>query len=52
VLLEFCGLVGPLIVDEEAIYDPRSANDRLLHGMTIVLLLTCSPADPPGSAVP
>ena len=32
-LLEFCGLVGTLIVDGEAIYDPRSANDRLLFGM-------------------
>jgi hypothetical protein len=32
-LLEFCGLVGALIVDEEAIYDPRSPNDRLLLGM-------------------
>jgi excisionase family DNA binding protein len=32
-LLEFCGLVGTLIVDEEAIYDPRLANDRLLLGM-------------------
>src|ERR1700757_2405856 len=32
-LLEFCGLVGTLIVDEDAIYDPRSANDRLLLGM-------------------
>jgi DNA invertase Pin-like site-specific DNA recombinase len=32
-LLEFCGLVGTLIVDEEAIYDPRSPNDRLLLGM-------------------
>ncbi|MGY4182990.1 DNA invertase Pin-like site-specific DNA recombinase [Bradyrhizobium sp. USDA 4518] len=32
-LLEFCGLVGTLIVDEEAIYDPRSPNDRLLVGM-------------------
>jgi DNA invertase Pin-like site-specific DNA recombinase len=32
-LLEFCGLVGTLIVDEEAIYDPRSSNDRLLLGM-------------------
>src|SRR6187551_239224 len=31
-LLEFCGLVGTLIVDEEAIYDPRSPNDRLLLG--------------------
>lgn len=32
-LLEFCGLVGTLIVDEEAIFDPRSPNDRLLLGM-------------------
>jgi DNA invertase Pin-like site-specific DNA recombinase len=31
--LEFCGLVGMLIVNEEAIYDPRSTNDRLLLGM-------------------
>ena len=32
-LLEFCGLVAPLIVDEEGIYDPRHPNDRLLLGM-------------------
>jgi DNA invertase Pin-like site-specific DNA recombinase len=32
-LLEFCGLVGTLIVDEDTIYDPRSPNDRLLLGM-------------------
>ncbi|MFZ3180048.1 MAG: recombinase family protein [Methylocystis silviterrae] len=32
-LLEFCGLVGTLIVDEDAAYDPRSPNDRLLLGM-------------------
>lgn len=32
-LLEFCGLVGSLIIDEEGIYDPRLANDRLLLGM-------------------
>ena len=32
-LLDFCGLVGTLIVDEEAIYDPGSPNDRLLLGM-------------------
>jgi excisionase family DNA binding protein len=32
-LLEFCGLVGTLIVDEEGIYDPRHPNDRLLLGM-------------------
>ena len=28
-LLEFCGLVGSLIVDEDGVYDPRSPNDRL-----------------------
>lgn len=32
-LLEFCGLVGTLLVDEDAIFDPRSPNDRLLLGM-------------------
>lgn len=32
-LLEFCGLVGTLIVDEDGIYDPRDPNDRLLLGM-------------------
>lgn len=32
-LLEFCGLVGTLIIDEEGIYDPRNPNDRLLLGM-------------------
>lgn len=32
-LLEFCGLVSTLIVDEEGIYDPRHPNDRLLLGM-------------------
>jgi DNA invertase Pin-like site-specific DNA recombinase len=32
-LLEFCGLVGSLIVDEDGIYDPRLSNDRLLLGM-------------------
>jgi len=32
-LLEFCALVGSLIVDEDGIYDPRSVNDRLLLGM-------------------
>jgi DNA invertase Pin-like site-specific DNA recombinase len=32
-LLEFCGLVDTLIVDEEGIYDSRSINDRLLLGM-------------------
>jgi len=32
-LLEFCGLVDTLIVDEDGVYDPRQANDRLLLGM-------------------
>jgi DNA invertase Pin-like site-specific DNA recombinase len=32
-LIEFCGLVATLIVDEDGIYDPRHPNDRLLLGM-------------------
>jgi DNA invertase Pin-like site-specific DNA recombinase len=32
-LLEFCRLVDAIIVDEEAVYDPRQPNDRLLLGM-------------------
>ena len=32
-LLEFCGLVDTLIVDEDGVYEPRSPNDRLLLGM-------------------
>ena len=32
-LLEFCGLVSCLLADEQAIYDPRLPNDRLLLGM-------------------
>lgn len=32
-LLEFCGVVGTLIVDEDGLYDPRLINDRLLLGM-------------------
>jgi excisionase family DNA binding protein len=32
-LLEFCGLVGTLIVDQDGVYDPRHPNDRLLLGM-------------------
>lgn len=32
-LLEFCGLVGCLLIDEDGIYDPRLINDRLLLGM-------------------
>src|SRR3974377_1487955 len=32
-LIEFCGLVGAIILDEDGIYDPRHPNDRLLLGM-------------------
>jgi excisionase family DNA binding protein len=32
-LLEFCGLVNTLLIDEDGIYDPRYSNDRLLLGM-------------------
>ncbi len=32
-LLEFCGLVGTLIIDEDGVYDSASPNDRLLLGM-------------------
>lgn len=32
-LLEFCGLVNCLIIDEDGVYDPKQVNDRLLLGM-------------------
>ncbi len=32
-LLEFCGLVGCLLADEDGVYDVRLPNDRLLLGM-------------------
>ena len=32
-LIEFCGLVGTVIVDEDGTYEPRLPNDRLLLGM-------------------
>jgi len=32
-LIEFCGLVSTILVDEDGIYDPRHPNDRLLLGM-------------------
>jgi DNA invertase Pin-like site-specific DNA recombinase len=32
-LLEFCGLVETIIIDEDGVYDPRMPNDRLLLGM-------------------
>lgn len=32
-LIEFCGFVGTLIIDEDGVYEPRHPNDRLLLGM-------------------
>ena len=32
-LLEFCSVVGALLIDSETVYDPRLTNDRLLLGM-------------------
>jgi DNA invertase Pin-like site-specific DNA recombinase len=32
-LIEFCGLVGTILIDEDGVYDPRYPNDRLLLGM-------------------
>ena len=32
-LLEFCGIVGTLLIDAETVYDPRLTNDRLLLGI-------------------
>jgi len=32
-LLEFCGLVDARVIDMDGVYDPSSANDRLLLGM-------------------
>jgi hypothetical protein len=32
-LLEFCGIVGVLLIDAQVIYDPRLTNDRLLLGV-------------------
>ena len=32
-LIEFCGLVGTILVDEDGTYDPRHPNDRMVLGM-------------------
>src|SRR5208337_2139529 len=32
-LIEFCRLVGTIIIDQDGIYDPRHPNDRLLLGI-------------------
>jgi DNA invertase Pin-like site-specific DNA recombinase len=36
-LIEICGLVGTLIADESAVYNPREPNDRLLLGVNRTL---------------
>ncbi len=36
-LLEFCQLVGTILIDEDGIYDPREPTDRLLLGMKSTL---------------
>jgi DNA invertase Pin-like site-specific DNA recombinase len=36
-LMEFCGIVGTLVIDEHGVYDPRSTNDRLLLGVKSTL---------------
>jgi DNA invertase Pin-like site-specific DNA recombinase len=33
-LLEFCSVVGVLLIDAQAIYDPRLTNDCLILGVT------------------
>jgi excisionase family DNA binding protein len=32
-LLEFCAIVGTLIIDENGIYDPRSTDDQMMLGL-------------------
>jgi DNA invertase Pin-like site-specific DNA recombinase len=32
-LIDFCGLVGSVIIDPDGVYDPRVPNDRLLLGL-------------------
>ena len=32
-LIEFCGLVGTILIDEHGTYDPRHPNDRMVLGM-------------------
>jgi DNA invertase Pin-like site-specific DNA recombinase len=32
-LLDFCSIVGALLIDAETVYDPKLTNDRLLLGM-------------------
>ena len=36
-LMEFCAIVGTLLIDEHGVYDPRLTNDRLLLGVKSTL---------------
>lgn len=36
-LMEFCAIVGTLLIDEHGVYDPRLINDRMLLGMKSTL---------------
>ena len=36
-LMEFCAIVGTLLIDEHGVYDPRHPNDRLLLGVKSTL---------------
>ena len=36
-LMEFCAIVGTLLIDEYGVYDPRHTNDRLLLGVKSTL---------------
>lgn len=36
-LMEFCAIVGALLIDEHGIYEPRHTNDRLLLGVKSTL---------------
>jgi hypothetical protein len=35
-LIEFCGLVGAIVVDTDGAYDPSAPNDRLLLGLKVL----------------
>ena len=39
-LMEFCGIVGTLVIDEHGVYDPRLTNDSLLLGVKSTLAET------------
>src|SRR5258708_22988494 len=36
-LIEFCGLVGTILIDEDGVYDPRHPNARFVLGMKVTM---------------